>query len=192
MVSHGLEGLVEEYRKRFGVIVGTDLARELFAEYTFMSRCIRATTGGTMICRNLEVVVEVRRHRTLHLSGGEIDRPPRPLLKQQPSWFAVEPVSARQPSPKRAQIRESSDFQTVGRGTNLPYPILKLRTMEITSSPETFCPRHFETFCPSGSETSRPSPKRGSMACRRKLCSIVFLDPRAFLVTYPPLSSAAS
>jgi hypothetical protein len=42
----GFEGLVEEYRKRFGVIVGTDLARELFAEYTFMSRCIRATTGG--------------------------------------------------------------------------------------------------------------------------------------------------
>jgi hypothetical protein len=34
MVGKGLDVLVQEYRKRFGAVVGTDLARELFAEYT--------------------------------------------------------------------------------------------------------------------------------------------------------------
>jgi hypothetical protein len=34
LVGEELDGLVEQYRKQFGVVVGTDLARELFAEYT--------------------------------------------------------------------------------------------------------------------------------------------------------------
>jgi hypothetical protein len=34
LVEQELDGLIEQYRERFGVVVGTDLARELFPEYT--------------------------------------------------------------------------------------------------------------------------------------------------------------
>jgi hypothetical protein len=33
-----LDGLIEEYRERFGVVVGTDLARELFPQFSFARR----------------------------------------------------------------------------------------------------------------------------------------------------------
>jgi hypothetical protein len=34
LVGEGLDRLIEQYRKRFGVVVATDLARELFPDYT--------------------------------------------------------------------------------------------------------------------------------------------------------------
>ena len=37
-VKQRLDALVEEYRQRFGVVVGTDLARELFPDYTAPSK----------------------------------------------------------------------------------------------------------------------------------------------------------
>jgi tetrahydromethanopterin S-methyltransferase subunit G len=33
-VEKRLDALIDEYRQRFGVVVGTDLARELFPDYT--------------------------------------------------------------------------------------------------------------------------------------------------------------
>ncbi len=33
-VKQRLDALIEEYRQRFGVVVGTDLVRELFPDYT--------------------------------------------------------------------------------------------------------------------------------------------------------------
>jgi hypothetical protein len=51
-VEFELDGLIEEYRERFGVVVGTDLARELhrFSTKPIAVRLGRPTVGG-LRCR---------------------------------------------------------------------------------------------------------------------------------------------